>query len=289
MSGIPVYLKSVGTGRTIDIEGEAVRARTQDRGTLQRIVIEKVPPASEVPLSCPSYELKAQEKAWLLRRGVQHALVDKQQLAKFLSHHRPQCRELLKEYTKLWESEWRQGWSSILQEAAEDSTGSPASRGGQSSDSGRATQRRRSKPRSKREWISGMFSGMTPEDRNNGNLFVSALRSFFATELRISQLEHDPVQRVIEAFAEALVSDESFLGYFGQSMLPEKERKAYRTPDEVLFGLTYTTVMLNTDMHNKQVSQKMWDTRKFVGAGKDCGVTGGLMLQIFKNIQKEEL
>mmetsp|Transcript_94798 Transcript_94798/g.292261 ORF Transcript_94798/g.292261 Transcript_94798/m.292261 type:complete len:135 (-) Transcript_94798:64-468(-) len=134
-----------------------------------------------------------------------------------------------------------------------------------------------------------MISGVPPEDRDNGNLFVSALRSFFASELRISQLEHDPVQRVIEAFAEALVSDVAFLECFGRSMLPERERRAYRTPDEVIFGLTYTTVMLNTDMHNKQVAQKMWDTRKFVSAGKDCGVTGGLMLQIFKNIQKEEL
>lgn len=292
MSGTPVYLRSVGAGRTVDIEGEAVRARTQDRGTLQRIVIEKAPTGSEVPSACPSYELKAHEKVWLLRRGVQHALVDKQQLAKLLSGHRPHCRELLREYAKLWEAEWRQGWSSILcaSEAAEDSTGSPASRGGQSSDSGRAAQRRRAKQTRKRDlFLTNFFSNMTKEDQNNGNLFVSALRSFFATELRLSQLEHDPVQRVIEAFAEALVSDESFLEYFSQSMLPEKERKAYRKPEDVLFGLTYTTVMLNTDMHNKQVAQKMWDTRKFIGAGKDCGVTGGLMLQIFKNIQKEEL
>merc|ERR1719436_1919288 len=101
-----------------------------------------------------------------------------------------------------------------------------------------------------------MFSGMTPEDRNNGNLFTSALRSFFATALRMSQLEADPVQRVIEAFAEALVSDASFLECFASSMLPEIERKTYRTPDEVLFGLTYTTLMLNTDMHNKQVAQR---------------------------------
>lgn len=47
--------------------------------------------------------------------------------------------------------------------------------------------------------------------------------------------------------------------------------------------------MLNTDMHNKSVGQKMWDTKKFVSAGKDCGVTGGLMMQIYKNVQKEEL
>lgn len=70
--------------------------------------------------------------------------------------------------------------------------------------------------------------------------------------------------------AEALVSDASFLQCFSSSMLPEAERKTYRTPEEVLFGLTYTTLMLNTDLHNKQVGSKMWDMKKFVGAGKDC-------------------
>jgi len=97
------------------------------------------------------------------------------------------------------------------------------------------------------------------------------------------------VQRVIEAFADALVSDTSFLDCFSLSMLPERERRAYRTPDEVIFGLTYTTLMLNTDTHSKQVAQKMWDTKKFVAAGKDCGVTGGLMMQIFRSIRREEL
>ena len=38
-------------------------------------------------------------------------------------------------------------------------------------------------------------------------------------------------------------------------------RQTYRTPDEVLFGLAYTTLMLNTDMHNKQVS-KLWRHKK---------------------------
>lgn len=308
MSGMTVYLKSVGSGRTIDVEGDAVRARSQEMGTHQRISIEKMPPDSgEVPAACPDLDLTPEEKAWLFRRGVQMALVDRQQIAKFLSSHRPTCKELLKVYTRLWEGEWRRGWSNVLRpgaEAADDSGSSPASRstrdgagdggdvqGAASSASGAgARPRAASKTRkSKRDWIFSMVSSVSTEDKNNGNLFISALRSFFATALRMSQLEADPVQRVIEAFAEALVGDAAFLECFASSMLPEAERKTYRTPDEVLFGLTYTTLMLNTDLHNKQVGQKMWDTKKFVGAGKDCGVTGGLMMQIFKNVQKEEL
>eukprot|EP00429_Kryptoperidinium_foliaceum_P115611 CAMPEP_0176305666 /NCGR_PEP_ID=MMETSP0121_2-20121125/63080_1 /TAXON_ID=160619 /ORGANISM="Kryptoperidinium foliaceum, Strain CCMP 1326" /LENGTH=251 /DNA_ID=CAMNT_0017647343 /DNA_START=18 /DNA_END=770 /DNA_ORIENTATION=+ len=103
-SGIPVYLKCVGSGRTIDIDGDVVRARGQEQGTHQRICIEKLPPESEIPAACPDTELSAQEKAWLFRRGVQLALVDKQQIAKLLSSHRPTCRELLKIYTRLWEA-----------------------------------------------------------------------------------------------------------------------------------------------------------------------------------------
>mmetsp|Transcript_117316 Transcript_117316/g.378620 ORF Transcript_117316/g.378620 Transcript_117316/m.378620 type:complete len:502 (+) Transcript_117316:1-1506(+) len=295
LSGMAVYLKAVGVSRTIDVEGEAVRARTQDQGTLQRIILEKETPDGEVPAPCPQHELSLRERAWLLRCGVRHAMVDRQQLARFLAGHRPGCAELLKAYARLWEVEWRQAWTSVLHaEAAEDSAGSPASRqssrGARSSDSGRSGGRPRSRQRrSRREWISGMFSGVLPEDRSNGKLFVSALRSFFATALRMSQLEADPVQRVIEAFADALVSDTSFLDCFSLSMLPERERRAYRTPDEVIFGLTYTTLMLNTDTHSKQVAQKMWDTKKFVAAGKDCGVTGGLMMQIFRSIRREEL
>ncbi|CAK8985152.1 SEC7 domain-containing protein [Durusdinium trenchii] len=113
------------------------------------------------------------------------------------------------------------------------------------------------------------------------------MRSFFANAIRMAKLEADPVQRVIEAFAEALVADAAFLSCFEASMLPEAERQTYRTPDEVLFGLAYTTLMLNTDMHNKQVAQKMWDNKKFAGRpdawihrlcllppliGKDCPV-----------------
>lgn len=291
LSGTPVYLKSVGCGRTLDVEGDAVRARTQEQGTQQRIAIEKLPLESDVPSACGELELGVEEKAWLFRRGVCLAMVDKQQLAKFLGSHRPTCKELLKAYTRLWEAEWRRGWQG--NDAAEDSASSPASRStreGEGAEADRGGRRPPSKPRkSKRDWIFGMVSGVNSDDKTNGNLFIGALRSFFATALRMSQLEADPVQRVIEAFAEALVNDSAFMESFTPSMLPEAERKTYRTPEEVLFGLTYTTLMLNTDTHNKQVSQKMWDTKKFVGAGKDCGVTGGLMMQIFKNVQKEEL
>merc|ERR1740130_2316020 len=123
-----------------------------------------------------------------------------------------------------------------------------------------------------------MFSGINEDDKANGDMFSDALRSYFATALRMSQLEADCVQRVIEAFAAALVNDKPFSEAFSLSMLPEKERKTYCTPEEVLFGLAYTTMMLNTDAHNTQVTQKMWDTKKFVAAGKDCGVTSGLMM-----------
>lgn len=312
-SGLPVFLKSVGVGRILEVDGEVIRARNQDTGTHQRLFIEKLPTDSEVPAPCQELDLSIEEKAWLFRRGVEFALIDKQKIASFLAGHKPMAKELLKAYTRLWEGEWRRDWKAILGESKGDTTpgddgsNSPASRqsrpvddeqsiGTDQSVAATSSQGPTGRPRansrtrmSKRDRIMTMFQSGTIEDKNNGNLFISALRSFFATALRMSQLEADPVQRVIEAFAEALVSDASFLECFTTSMLPEAERKTYKTPEEVLFGLTYTTLMLNTDMHNKQVGQKMWDTKKFVGAGKDCGVTGGLMMQIFKNVQKEEL
>merc|ERR1719476_423950 len=113
------------------------------------------------------------------------------------------------------------------------------------------------------------------------------MRSFFSEAVYMAQLEADPVQRVIETFAESLTRDASFLASFEASMLPEKERKDYRTPEEVLFALTYTTIMLQTDCHNKQVTQKTWDKKKFENAGKGVGVTPGLMLAIYKHVQKE--
>jgi len=97
------------------------------------------------------------------------------------------------------------------------------------------------------------------------------------------------VQRVVEAFAEALVSDRAFLDCFTASMLPEEERKEQKKTEDVIFMLTYMTIMINTDLHNHKVANKMWDVKKFVRAHRDCGVTTGLMNEIFKHIQKEEL
>jgi hypothetical protein len=296
LSGAAVYLKS-STGRTLEVDGETVRARTNEKGTLQRMNIEKISALNELPPPCPEHELSVQQKAWLIRRGVQNSLVDKQQIAKFLAGHKPGCQELLQAYTKLWESEWRLSWPQVLQAtetAAEDSGGSPASRP-ESAPSGPATdrhqQRAHSRPRSRRQRqpFVGMFGGISPDDKRNGDLVVSAMRDFFSKAMYMAQLEADPVQRIIETFAAALTRDVSFLECFEASMLPEKERRDYKTPDEVLLGLTYTTMMLQTDFHNKQVTQKMWDRKKFEAAGKGVGVTPGLMLQIYKNVQKEPL
>eukprot|EP00927_Polykrikos_kofoidii_P041628 TRINITY_DN35482_c0_g1_i1.p1 TRINITY_DN35482_c0_g1~~TRINITY_DN35482_c0_g1_i1.p1 ORF type:complete len:1399 (-),score=183.56 TRINITY_DN35482_c0_g1_i1:81-4277(-) len=286
MSGMPAYIKSLCASRIVDVEGEAVRARTQEKGTLQRIAIEKIP--SELPTACAPFDLKLEQKAWLLRRGVMQALVEKQSLAQFLSSHKAGSADLLKAYTRLWEEEWRAEWATVLNNlgGSDDGSASPAGRSGDS----RSPKRPSSRPRSRtRDWIMDIFSGISHEDKVNGDMFMSAMRSFFAMALRMSQLEADPVMRVIEAFADALVSDEAFLQCFTPSMLPEKERKNYRTPDEVIFGLTYTTLMLNTDMHNKQVAHKTWDSKKFAAAGKGCSVTGGVMMQVFKNVQKEQL
>eukprot|EP00913_Durusdinium_trenchii_P022440 g21078.t2 len=250
----------------------------------------------DLPEACPDLDFTVEQRAWIYLRASQSSLVDRTKLAGFLSSPKPHCKELLKAYTKLWESEWRMEWRSTLDIPEESAASSPGSR--QSSRSGSqgpstdVARRPRSQSRrrmSRTDWILGRLGGVssTADDKSNGNLFVSAMRSFFANAIRMAKLEADPVQRVIEAFAEALVADAAFLSCFEASMLPEAERQTYRTPDEVLFGLAYTTLMLNTDMHNKQVAQKMWDNKKFVGAGKGCGVTGGLMAQIYKNIQGE--
>jgi len=290
MSGMLVYLKAAGTGNMVDVQGDTVRARTQDKGTLQRIAIEKLPAESEIPQPCPPMELTLEQKVWCFRRGAQHALVDRQELARFLAGHKPGCKEMLQCYTRLWEKEWRVEWSQLLRGSGlPQSPESPQSQCSPTSGD-RSARRPQTRPRAKtKDWLFDMFSAISGDDRDNGDLFVGALRSFFATALRMSQLEADPVMRVIEAFADCLVSDTAFLEGFTPSMLPEKERKCYKTPDEVIFGLTYTTLMLNTDFHNKQVNEKTWTAKKFAGAGKDCGVTAGLMMQVYKNVQKEEL
>lgn len=302
LSGMFVHLKSMSTGKLMEVDGADVKARSSLQGTRQRIFVEKLPTATIAPEACGDLELSVEERAWIYLRASQASLVDRKNLAGFLSSPKPHCKELLKAYTRLWESEWRMEWRNTLEIPEESAASSPGSR--QSSRSGSqgpttttpsdVSRRTRSQSRrrmSRTDWILGRLGGVssTADDKSNGNLFVSAMRSFFANAIRMAKLEADPVQRVIEAFAEALVADSAFLSCFQASMLPEAERQTYRTPDEVLFGLAYTTLMLNTDMHNKQVAQKMWDNKKFVGAGKGCGVTGGLMAQIYKNIQGEEI
>lgn len=296
MSGMPIYLKSVALSKMIEVKGDKVRCRVQERGTLQRLVIEKVVDESDVPTPCPDMELSLAEKTWLLRRGVQFALLDKQHIASFLAGHKPGCKELLQSYTRMWEVEWRKEHAMSLGPAAAGSDGSPASAQSRTASPSDPSAKKEKAPRSTsrtrastRDWLQELISGVSGDDKTNGDLFVAAMRSFFASALLLQQLEANPVQRVIEAFAEALVHDKGFLDAFSLSMLPEKERKTYRSSEEVIFGLCYTTLMLNTDAHNEQVSQKTWDAKKFVGAGKSCGVTGGLMMQIFKNITKEEL
>lgn len=297
MSGMRIYLKSVGVSKMVEVEGKNVRARTYDKGTIQRITIEKMPPDSDVPDPCPEFELDIPEKVWLYRRGVEFALVDKQQLAAFLAGHKEGRKELLTAYTRLWEAEWRRDWALLMREAPDNddsSNASPHSRQSSSQSPAPGTGRIPSKSPSRsrastRDWIYEVFTGVSGDDKTNGDMIVSALRSFFATALRMSQLEANPVQRVIEAFADALVNDRAFLASFTPSMLPAKDRKQYKNPEDVIFGLTYTVMMLNTDTHNKQVASKMFDAKKFAGAGKECGVTPGLMLQIYKNVQKEEL
>lgn len=291
VSGSNCTLRSHSLGKNVDVEGEVVRARTDERGTPQRLVMEKICNEIMIPHACSDRELTLEQQAWLLRRGCAWSLCDKQKLAKFLSGHKAGRVELLKTYAKLWEKEWR-----IARPAGDggvDSrSGSPdsgASRRTTTSGSTGGAKRPDSRGRKPLGRLFDMFSGISAEDKSNGDVIMDALRSYFATALHMSQLEADCVQRVIEAFAEAMVNDKSFLDPFTASMLPEKDRKTYCTPEEVIFGLAYTTMMLNTDAHSQQVAQKMWDLKKFTAAGKDCGVTPGLMQQIFKNVQKEEL
>ncbi|CAE7448984.1 blt [Symbiodinium sp. CCMP2456] len=302
LSGTSVHFKSMATGKMMEVDGADVRARSNTEGTRQRIAVEKLAVDISLPEPSPDLDLTVEQKAWAYLQAAHCALVDRQNLARFLSSPKPHCKELLKAYTKLWESEWRVEWRQTLEIPEESAASSPGSRqSSRSNSAGPAAASDSSRPRarsqsirrrmSRTDWILGMVGGVssTADDKSNGNLFVSAMRSFFANAIKMSQLEADPVQRVIEAFAEALVADAAFLSCFEASMLPEKERQTYRKPDEVLFGLAYTTLMLNTDMHNKQVASKMWDSKKFVGAGKGCGVTGGLMAQIYKNVQSEEI
>lgn len=271
MSGMALQLQSVSNGKSVEVVGEIVRGRAEDHSTLQRMVLEKVPVIPMSPVASSQQHFLLEDKAWLLRQGVQYALVDKQELAKFLSSHLEGRQPLLNAYARVWGREWSE---SQLIERTNSNT----------------------PPRSARKLsarkIYDMFAftgGVSEKDRANADAFVNALRSFFALALRMSQLEARCVERIVEAFAAALAADTTFMDVFSASMLPVKDRKTYSKPEDMIFGLAYFTTMLNTDLHNQQVAQKILELNKFITMGKDCGMTNGFMLQVYRNIQKEEL
>jgi len=234
----------------------------------------------EVSAVCSALGQTLQEKA-LLRRGVQHSLVDRQKLARFLAS--PGSQDLLQNYARLWEEEWRISWLSVLQ------TGESATEG-----KGHCSCARSRFPI---KHVRSMFPIRrllcidTPqEDKRNGKLVVNAMRSFFSMAIHMVHLEANEVLRLSKAFVEALVSDAFFLQYFSLSMLPKEERhREYQTEEDSLLGLTYMTLVLQTDLHNKKVAKKMWDRIKFMTAGKDIGITPGVMLQIYKTLKKGPL
>lgn len=235
----------------------------------------------EVSAVCSALGQTLQEKALLLRRGVQHSLVDRQKLARFLAS--PSRQDLLQNYARLWEEEWRMSWLSVLQ------TGESATES-----KGHCSCARSGFPI---KHVRNMFPIRrlrridTPqEDKRNGKLVVNAMRSFFSTAIHMVHLEANEVLRLSKAFVEALVSDAFFLQCFSLSMLPKEERhREYQTEEDSLLGLTYMTLVLQTDLHNKQVAKKTWDRIKFMTAGKDIGVTPGVMLQIYKTVKKGPL
>lgn len=318
-----------------------------------------------VPPTCADRTLTLEEQAWLLRRGVRLALVQRQHLAQMLSHQKAPAPALLKAFATLWEAEWRANakihkteqreeeqddtlvdspalyvtWHSTVVRAAAELTSLEVDTLTMGTEvavlevvslvEGRRVRGRIENPAG---WISlldtetgnrvaakvsrGANNGkdakvdkaanaeyealskirrlvrresVTPVERENGDLIVSALRSFFADALHVAQLEANNVMRIVEAFAAALVADKTFLTAFTPSMLPEDERRVYKTPEEVIFGLAYTVMMLNTDVHSKQVKEGTWNQQKFIAAGKDCGVQAALMAQIFKRITENEL
>jgi len=280
-SGMPLFLKGKGSQKNIDVQTETVNARVQGRGTLQRINLDKIPAPDEIPEPAPERDFSDDMVCWLFRRGAQFALLDRQPLAAALSSHKGPAKDLLKAYTKLWKDEWK---STIPPDMFSSAAASGGRRISETDKKGRA--------RSPSTWLGKLTGGTggSPIDQANGDYFMMALRSYFATAIRMSQLEADCVQRVIEAFAMALAGDDDFMRSFRQSMRPEAERKVYKKEEDCLFGLAYMAIMLNTDAHNSQVAEKTWDLKKFVeDGGRDCGMTGGLMAQIFKLVAAEEL
>merc|ERR1719195_1289798 len=124
----------------------------------------------EVPAACSVFRQTVQ-KAVVLRSGVQHSLVDKQKLASFLAT--PGCQDLLRNYARLWDEEWRISWLSVLQ-AVDTAAGGKGHRSCARSSFplrllGNTLPTRR------------LWRTDTPQDdKRNGNLMVSAMRSFFS-------------------------------------------------------------------------------------------------------------
>jgi len=236
--------------------------------------------------ACCVHTQTVEEKAKFLRDGVQNLLVDKQQLAKFLASNSPERRELLQAYTRLWEAEWRLSWLSVLQAA------NTSARGNCSESSVCKTSSISSRI-SRTSSISTMVSCGSialQEDNQNSNMVVNAMRSFFSEAMQMAHLEAAEVQRLVEAFVEALLSDAALLRCLSASMLCECDRHPdYQAEEEILFGLTYMTIMLQSDLHNRNVTRKRWDARKFTEVGKTISVTSGFMLQIYKNVKKSPL
>jgi hypothetical protein len=245
--------------------------------------------AVELPAACSVFRQTVQ-KALLLRSGVQHSLVDKQKLAGFLAT--PGRQDLLRNYARLWEEEWRLSWLSVLQ-TVDTATGGKGHRS--CAHSTFPIRLLGSTVPTRRPWrmfpVRRLRRTATPQDdKRNANLVVSAMRSFFSKAIQMVHLEANEVLRLTKAFVEALVSDMSFMQCFSSSMIPEEQRhKEYRTEEDSLLGLTYMTLVLQTDLHNKKVGRKHWDMRKFMAAGKDIGVTPGLMRQIYKHVKKGPL
>jgi len=279
-SGQYLYLLS-RTGKYVAVNGPVVRSGTDYRSNRQRLIMEKVPRDSDIPLGCPEATLTKNEEAWLFRRGVQHALIDRHRFATYVSLPRPHPQELIKVYTQMWENEWRAQCSHFITET----------------NPGEVKGRRRSASKSRaRRWSFGAdrFFCMLSRpgegiDETNGDLLVDAFRSFFCNAFLLSEMEADPVQRAVESFSAALMADPEFNMSFSQSMLPEAQRTTYKKPEDVLFATTYMTLVINTELHSNAVGKKTFNRKTFGETGKTCGVTAGLMMQIYHNVSKEEL
>eukprot|EP00927_Polykrikos_kofoidii_P008928 TRINITY_DN13723_c0_g1_i1.p1 TRINITY_DN13723_c0_g1~~TRINITY_DN13723_c0_g1_i1.p1 ORF type:complete len:1567 (-),score=310.40 TRINITY_DN13723_c0_g1_i1:208-4809(-) len=290
MSGREVRIVSVPSERPLEVSGDTFRPGTAGAvtGARRRFFLEKV---------------------WVFSRGVHLGLVQKQHLASMLSKPGGEAKQLLRIFATQWATEWAQSFALAKTLKGEDTTDGKsaveASNGqltgdnssadaGSGSDHGRTIGVAAAAAPTEMEAVAKIRRFfrrimVPPVECEIGDLFVNALRSYFSETLHVSQLEANNVMRLVEAFAASLVADASFLATFTPAMLPKEQRKTYKTNEEVLFGLTYMSMMLNTDAHSSQVAMKSWDKKTFVDGGKTCGVTPALMTQIYRRITESEL